>query len=413
MHNCKNKGGLTYMMSVIETAIITIIISFISGLLLEYYKNLAPRILCNLGQGIPLELNNKKICAYIFTIRNISNKTIHELNLNIQGSQNSLKLGDAKITKGLKFDSSIKNNILDVFIPFLSKDDEFSVTLYTENQYEGYNRPIVTIRSPENFKEIDSSKTSGILSVVFNAPKSINKVISKMTKSNDTVGYNKKSGLTTAMNKVPSVKKIANKENREILHGNNKFIKNKKVILATLLIVLVISIGGMGEVYFQEMSTDAQTSDTKTNDQNQLTNKTESSGGTANNSELKSSTSGTNKNTTTKKSKSETNKSTDTKAPIDEAAKNTDAKSSSDETTGNADTKVATDDSTKNTDTKTLTGGSTDTKAQTEGTTTNTDEKTSTDVTTKSTEKKAPIEGTNGNTDTNVSTGSTAKSTGN
>jgi hypothetical protein len=49
------------MISVIETAIITIIISFISGLLLEYYKNLAPKILCNIGEGVPLELNNKKI----------------------------------------------------------------------------------------------------------------------------------------------------------------------------------------------------------------------------------------------------------------------------------------------------------------------------------------------------------------
>ena len=102
------------MISIIQTAIITIIISFISGLLLEYYKNLAPRIFCNIGNGIPLELNSKKICAYILTVRNLSNKTIHELTLNVQNAQNNLKVGDAQITRGLKFDSSIKKDkILD------------------------------------------------------------------------------------------------------------------------------------------------------------------------------------------------------------------------------------------------------------------------------------------------------------
>ena len=39
------------MLSFIKTALVTIIISFISGVLLDYYRNYAPRILCSMGRN--------------------------------------------------------------------------------------------------------------------------------------------------------------------------------------------------------------------------------------------------------------------------------------------------------------------------------------------------------------------------
>ena len=397
------------MINIIKTTIITIIISFISGLLLEYYKNLAPRILCNIRNGIPLELNNKKICTYILTVRNISNKTIHELTLNIQGSQNNLKVGDAKITKGLKFDSSIKDNILDVYIPFLSKHDEFSVTLYVENQYGVYNKPVVTIRSPENFREVDSVEQKGILSLLFNIPKNINKVVSKTMKNNETIVSNKKGDFTTVMNKSPGAKKTINKENREILHRSKKLSKNKKAMIAIVSIILVISIGVLGGFYFQEMSTNTQTPNTKTNVQKQSTDATESADGTTKNTGVKSSTStgGTTKNTGAKTSTDGTNENTDAKASTSGTTGNTDTKTSTGGTTGSTDTKTSTGGTTGSTDTKTSTSGttgSTDTKTSTGGTTGSTDTKTSTSGITGSTNTKTSTSGTTGSTDTKTST---------
>jgi len=404
------------MINIIKTTIITIIISFISGLLLEYYKNLAPRILCNIRNGIPLELNNKKICTYILTVRNISNKTIHELTLNIQGSQNNLKVGDAKITKGLKFDSSIKDNILDVYIPFLSKHDEFSVTLYVENQYGVYNKPVVTIRSPENFREVDSVEQKGILSLLFNIPKNINKVVSKTMKNNETIVSNKKGDFTTVMNKSPGAKKTINKENREILHRSKKLSKNKKAMIAIVSIILVISIGVLGGFYFQEMSTNTQTPNTKTNVQKQSTDATESADGTTKNTGVKSSTStgGTTKNTGAKTSTDGTNENTDAKASTSGTTGNTDTKTSTGGTTGSTDTKTSTGGTTGSTDTKTSTGGttgSTDTKTSTSGTTGSTDTKTSTGGTTGSTDTKTSTSGITGSTNTKTSTSGTTGST--
>jgi hypothetical protein len=376
------------MISIIKTAIITIIISFISGLLLEYYKNLAPRILCNIGKGTPLVINNKKICAYILTVRNISNKTIHEITLNIQGSKNNLKIGDAKITKGLKFDSSIKDNILDVYIPFLSKDDEFSATLYVENRGGEYDKPVVTIRSPENFKEVDSAEQKGVLSLLFNISKNINK-------PSDT-------------------KKTINRQNGEVFQRNKKFSKNKKAMIAIASIILVISIGVLGALYFQDEFNNTQTPDAKTSVEKQSTDATESADGTTKNAGEKASTGGTSKSTGVKGSTGGTTKNTGTKTSSNGTNVNTDTKALIDGTTGNADTKTSTGETTENTDTKTSTGGttgSTDTKTSTGGTTENTDTKTSTGGTTGSTDTKTSTGGTTGSTDTKTSTGGTTGNT--
>ena len=72
------------MISIIKTAILTILISFASGLLLDYYKNLGPRILCNIRKGKPTSTDSEENCGYVITVKNPSNRTIHELTINIE-----------------------------------------------------------------------------------------------------------------------------------------------------------------------------------------------------------------------------------------------------------------------------------------------------------------------------------------
>ncbi|MDD3224851.1 MAG: hypothetical protein PHX70_09185, partial [Clostridium sp.] len=200
------------MMNVIKTAIVTIIISIISGLLVERFKSFGPRILCNVGERISVKVNNKMVYAYVITVSNLSKKIIHRLTLNIQSPKCSLKIADAKITKGLKFESSAKDNSLDIDIPFLSRRDKFSVTVYVENQYGVYNKPSVVIRSPENFKKIDSEEKSGVLTSLFNIRKNESKPISNM-------------------DKPWQAEKTINRESAQGPQGNNKLRKNKKIIM--------------------------------------------------------------------------------------------------------------------------------------------------------------------------------------
>ncbi|ABS40900.1 membrane protein [Clostridium botulinum] len=363
------------MINVIKTAIITIIISFISGLLLDHYRNLAPRILCNIGKGIPIDINNKKFNAYIITVRNISNKIIHDITLNVQSHQSNLKITDAKITKGLKFDSSIEDNILDVSIPFLSKDDEFSVTVYVDNQYGSYKEPVVIIRSPENFKEVNSEEKRGIFSIFTNIPKNIKEIISDATKKDETI----------------------NEGNRQITNKNNKLGKNKKVMIMAASVVLVVIVGVVARFYFKGKPADTNTKtpsvETKipkqSNDSKGSTDKTtkgtdvksstdgktkntdgnSSTGGSSNNTDEKPSTGGTNGNTNKKPSTGDTNKSPST----GDTTGNKDGDSSKDGTTngktdGDSSNSGTTNDGDKNPSTGGGTTGNTDEKPSTDGT---------------------------------------------
>lgn len=338
------------MMNIIKTALVTITISIISGLLLEHFKNLAPRILCEIEKGKSTEIYNKKIYAYVITVSNMSKKIIHELALNVQSPKGNLEISDAKITKGLKFDSLVKDNVLDIDIPFLSKGDKFSVVVYVES----CTMPVIVMRSPENFKRVDSLE------------------------ENDSMVSNQNNDYTIIMDKVPDYKKSANKKNREKLYKNKK-TDNKAMILVVLLI-LVVAIAGVMKFYFKGTSGSTQSPSIKTD-----VNK--------NSKSVAKPKDKTTKNESTNSS-SGTAKNVDTKAATDQSDKNTDTSTPSGETAKSADTKTPT--------------GTTDTNTSTDGTAKDTDTKSSTNTNTNTAK-----DGTSNTTDTNTSAGETTENPGN
>ncbi|NFB55353.1 hypothetical protein AL714_11270 [Clostridium botulinum] len=371
------------MINIIKTAIITIIISFISGLLLDHYRNLAPRILCNIGKGIPIDINNKKFNAYIITVRNISNKIIHDITLNVQSHQSNLKITDAKITKGLKFDSSIEDNILDVSIPFLSKDDEFSVTVYVDNQYGSYKEPVVIIRSPENFKEVNSEEKRGIFSIFTNIPKNIKEIISDATKKDETI----------------------NEGNRQITNKNNKLGKNKKVMIMAASVVLVVIVGVVARFYFKgkPADTNTKTPSVETKIPKQSNDSKGSTDKTTKGTDIKSSTDGKTKNTDGNSSAGGSSNNTDKKPSTGGTNGNTNKKPSTGDTSGDANKKPSTGDTTGNKDGNSSTDG-----------TGKTDGDSSNSGTTNDGDKNPPTGGgTTGNTDEKPSTGGQDGNTGN
>ncbi|HCL4446874.1 TPA: hypothetical protein N2D04_002904 [Clostridium botulinum] len=371
------------MINIIKTAIITIIISFISGLLLDHYRNLAPRILCNIGKGIPIDINNKKFNAYIITVRNISNKIIHDITLNVQSHQSNLKITDAKITKGLKFDSSIEDNILDVSIPFLSKDDEFSVTVYVDNQYGSYKEPVVIIRSPENFKEVNSEEKRGIFPIFTNIPKNIKEIISDATKKDETI----------------------NEGNRQITNKNNKLGKNKKVMIMAASVVLVVIVGVVARFYFKgkPADTNTKTPSVETKIPKQSNDSKGSTDKTTKGTDIKSSTDGKTKNTDGNSSAGGSSNNTDKKPSTGGTNGNTNKKPSTGDTSGDANKKPSTGDTTGNKDGNSSTDG-----------TGKTDGDSSNSGTTNDGDKNPPTGGgTTGNTDEKPSTGGQDGNTGN
>lgn len=258
------------MLSVIKTAIITIIISFISGVLLDNYKNLAPKISCTMGKCVPIKMNNKKIRAYILKVKNISNKTLHDLTVNVQGHHNDLKMDDAQITGGLKFDICGEYNNFNVSIPFLSKNDEFSVKLFVDDTQGEHSKPVITLRSPENFKKIGHGEGNGLFPVLSDTSQKICSLFSKKEKND---------GINTLMSR------------------KEKSIFNKKILITTASIISLVCIVFWGTGLYKSISGRAQDesiqidTEQKSNSVNTSSNETakNSSGNTSNNGKSESS----------------------------------------------------------------------------------------------------------------------------
>ncbi|MCB2355171.1 hypothetical protein [Clostridium estertheticum] len=379
------------MISIIKTAILTILISFASGLLLDYYKNLGPRILCNIRKGKPTdtttETGGKENCGYVITVKNPSNRTIHELTINI-GSQTKLRSTDAKITRGLKFDSSINDNILEVYIPFISKGDEFSVTVYLENQH---NKPVIVIKSPENFKEIYSGEQNGILALLLNIPMNIKHLILKETKKSEEVQSEEvhsvdKNDFTTVMSKVTGEEQTINKSNREVFPENKKLSKSKKKIIIAA-IVLVMVAGVSGKVYSKMTAGNTPTPTVKTVVPQKSTVEKESS---------RQSTG----NKSTKKSVDKTNETTSTKKSLDKATETKGTKAATEKSTGTEGTKIETTPKAGSKEGTTVTTPAAGSKDGTTGTPTSgsTDGKTETTPNAGSTTETTPASGTTSGT---------------
>lgn len=379
------------MLSVIKTAIITITISFISGVLLDTYKNLAPKILCTMGTAIPIKLNNKRILAYILKVRNTSKKTLHDLTVNVQGhgSQGNLKIDDAKITGGLKFDVTSEYNNFNVSIPFLSRDDEFSVKVFVDNVQYSDLKPIVTLRSPENFREVVPDDKNGFLSSLISIPESICKLVFKKASNN------RRSGI----------------DNME-RHKTERHFINKRVLITTASMIIIISIGFLGAEYLSRMYVDAKQPDVQSNIQhNSDTSSISSSQSSKNSSSKTSGTSAKNETSNTKVSSEEDNDSSKEKYSSSSNEKN--VKTSSDEsenikTSSDADNKN-TDVDNKNTDaSENESTSGTDKNNQTLNV--KSENNTSSDTKSESTDKQSAEENTNKNKTAQISTSEEPKS---
>lgn len=377
------------MVNIIKTAIITIVISFISGVLLDYYKNLAPRILCTIGNAVPLTMNGTKFFTYIITVVNISKKTIHDLNINVQSSKSDLKITDGKITKGLKFDSSVKDNILDVHIPFLSKNDKFSVTVYVENPNEVHNKPVIVIRSPENFKRIDSAGEKGVLALLLNIPENIIQAVLKIIKNPKKTGTDKRNNFTTDIDKSSDSENELNKGNSEVLYETRKLGKVKKAMIITVPIILLVMVGFLGKSYFKGVPANTSNSTVNTalpsqstgseGSESKETTKNKNSAESGGYSNTNNSTESSNRNTSTNSSIGGTPKSTDsssstkssgtsseskgTSTPTGSSLENKSTNTSSGSSSGNIGTNAATSSSSENTVTNTPSGESSGSKS--------------------------------------------------
>ena len=141
--------------TILITAAATLLVSVIGGLVIEYMKRIKPKLLYKITDAVPIEINEKTICANVITLNNPSSKTIKEVSIKIKTTAKLVQNGGIKCTEGMEYSVLTTGALLSILIPFLKPKDEVSITAITEGATDIPKYPDVSIRSPEVFKLVN------------------------------------------------------------------------------------------------------------------------------------------------------------------------------------------------------------------------------------------------------------------
>ena len=139
-------------MDIFLIALAALIVTVIAGILLDYLKNSRPRLVYSVRKALPIDIDDKKVGAYLITKTNTSKKTVKDVSVYVQAQSASIRNGGITCTQGLKYELSTSEHELELRIPFLNARDEVSLTAIAESRIFVPSTPEVAIRSPQQFK---------------------------------------------------------------------------------------------------------------------------------------------------------------------------------------------------------------------------------------------------------------------
>ena len=144
------------LLSIIITALATLVVSVVSGLVIEYFKRIKPKLIYSTTEAVPITINDKTIGANVISLSNPSSKTIKDITIKIKTSADKIQEGGIKATGGLDYEVSSAGSLLTILVRFMKSKDELSVTTISEGRMYIPPKPDLSIRSPEAFKLINA-----------------------------------------------------------------------------------------------------------------------------------------------------------------------------------------------------------------------------------------------------------------
>jgi len=145
--------------TIIITSVITLLVTVIAGLIVEYFKKIKPKLEYYITEAIPIEINGNKVGANAFYIENPSSRPVKDLIIKIKAANASIRNGGVKCTVGLEYNLKEEGDAVHISIPFLKFRDYLSFTSVVEGRFIP-KIPEVSIRSPDNYKLINAADIS-------------------------------------------------------------------------------------------------------------------------------------------------------------------------------------------------------------------------------------------------------------
>jgi hypothetical protein len=137
-------------MTIALTAGITFLVTVLAGLALDYLRHVRPRITYSVKDAVPIDLDGKRIGAYLVSLSNLSNRVVKNVSCHIQAPPATLRNGGVSVPQGLQYAAVEKDNGMQLSIPYLKPGDELQATVIAEAFGYIPSTPDVAIRSPQD-----------------------------------------------------------------------------------------------------------------------------------------------------------------------------------------------------------------------------------------------------------------------
>src|ERR1700733_15204257 len=141
-------------MTIVLTAVATLIVTVLAGLALDYLRHRRPRILYSVKDAVPIDLDGKRIGAYLVSFSNVSQRVIKDVSCHIQAPPAKLRNGGVSTSQGLQYNAVEKDDGVQLSIPYLKSGDELQATLIAEGIAYVPGTPDVAIRSPQDINVV-------------------------------------------------------------------------------------------------------------------------------------------------------------------------------------------------------------------------------------------------------------------
>ena len=155
-------------MQTIVTAAAAFLVTVLAGLILDFLRNLRPKISYSVTGAVPIDLgDHKTVGAYLVSIVNKSRRAAKELTCHVEAGTARLRNGGISAPKGMPFDVEETKGNLKISVPYLKKDETLEITVIAEGIFIP-KKPDVAIRSPNEIRVVaeETKYTSSLLFVL-------------------------------------------------------------------------------------------------------------------------------------------------------------------------------------------------------------------------------------------------------
>lgn len=133
--------------SIIVTALITGLVTVITGTILFWWQDKEPELTYNYIKSIPFEGSGNKVFIQQFEITNSGDETAENISLSITFPESTIDKSNIRIDNAIKHIKKIEDNVITLTIESLNPSEGLSLSVLLQGKTKVLSDPIVSLRA--------------------------------------------------------------------------------------------------------------------------------------------------------------------------------------------------------------------------------------------------------------------------